>query len=1050
MGTLLIGILGQIASVIAGGIGGAVSMVTGLLKDGFSTVLQYNQEGVALARQMGLNAREAQAYTTVLISRAKELGKEYGIAAEQVLELQKNLSESTGKALMLNNEEAERMLQINKLIGSSISNQFTTQMMNNMGAQLSTVQGAVSKAYATAAKRGLNAQKFSEKVASNLAMANKLSFRDGVNGIIRMTALSEKLGFNLQSVESAANKFMELDSAISTSAQLQMLGGAAGAYGSNPLTMAYEANYDPEAFTKRMTDTLGGYATFDKNLGMATVNGMNRDFVKNIAQAMGISFEEAMSIAKKQAEVKYKESAYGGVLSNFSTEQRDFILNKSYVNTENGHLMMNDVNGKQIDISKGGLTQELLEELQKFDNMTDRDIMEKQAKSLTSIEELISGYKTSFFATIAEGINGNVTTIKTIIEDIGTQFVDNIAPQIAEIAQKILGWIHVHLPKITETIETVGSALGNILSFVAENLGQIVTILGGLWLGSKAIKAGRWASRLYRSSGGGSAARAVRGSTPAATRRVTTPTTTSSPAASTTSSTSYKDYINGKINASQTNAGLNAAKQAPVAKTVITTGNAAQAKTAQNGIWNSIKNFDKYINKGAKSLTNAAEKVSGAFSPIGNAIRGFGSKTSSVAKSALNFGKNIGGAATAGILSLGISGVDVKDIKEEIKNLKESYENGTIAEQEYKEKLKELQNKKNESMGSGLGSAVGGAAGSLLDEFLGPFGTILGAAIGDFLGGIAGQAWNTISNAVSDFWTGTIRDFVQENLGEVGVEMVDAVGSFFDGLTDGYGHMLESTFDLLGGVLGGLWAYLKTLFSDIGGGIIKIFHGDLTGFWDMFKAPIHALIEMVKEMGKGLWNSIINIGEAVISLFKDGVWEFIKHASSGLGKWVDLLNFGGAHAKGGIIGGTSFSGDRVLTRVNSGEMILNRDQQNSLFNFIDKGINSVLTNQNDVKARPVGEKEYIYIPNNQNNGSNVTEITVKDINVKFDGTIRLDGGNSFKNVDINQLLNDTAFVSSLKDLIKQSINNDINNGRLMNDNSTRRGLPAQTTIWGRK
>ena len=60
--------------------------------------------------------------------------------------------------------------------------------MNHMGAQLSTVQGAVSKAYATAAKSGLNAAKFSKEVAKNLSMANKLSFRDGVNGIIRMTA----------------------------------------------------------------------------------------------------------------------------------------------------------------------------------------------------------------------------------------------------------------------------------------------------------------------------------------------------------------------------------------------------------------------------------------------------------------------------------------------------------------------------------------------------------------------------------------------------------------------------------------------------------------------------------------------------------------------------------------------------------------------------------------------------------------------------------------------------------------------------------------------
>ena len=38
-----------------------------------------------------------------------------------------------------------------------------------------------------------------------------------------------------------------------------------------------------------------------------------------------------------------------------------------------------------------------------------------------------------------------------------------------------------------------------------------------------------------------------------------------------------------------------------------------------------------------------------------------------------------------------------------------------------------------------------------------------------------------------------------------------------------------------------------------------------------------------------------------------------------------------AFAMGGIVGGSSFQGDRVLARVNSGEMILNKAQQGRLF-----------------------------------------------------------------------------------------------------------------------
>ena len=71
--------------------------------------------------------------------------------------------------------------------------------------------------------------------------------------------------------------------------------------------------------------------------------------------------------------------------------------------------------------------------------------------------------------------------------------------------------------------------------------------------------------------------------------------------------------------------------------------------------------------------------------------------------------------------------------------------------------------------------------------------------------------------------------------------------------------------------------------------------------------------------------------------------------------WVEWLAFGltgaatmislisqinsatsGGYAEGGIIGGSSYSGDRVMARVNSGEMVLNQRQQRNLFNLLDQ------------------------------------------------------------------------------------------------------------------
>jgi hypothetical protein len=103
-----------------------------------------------------------------------------------------------------------------------------------------------------------------------------------------------------------------------------------------------------------------------------------------------------------------------------------------------------------------------------------------------------------------------------------------------------------------------------------------------------------------------------------------------------------------------------------------------------------------------------------------------------------------------------------------------------------------------------------------------------------------------------------------------------------------------------------------------------------------------------------------------------------------------------------------------------------------------------------VRTKPVGEKEYIYIPNrSEQSNVNGNKITVNDFNINLTGTIKLDGGNNSKNVDVNALLNDFSFMNALKEMIKTSINNDMNGGRYMNDLATMRGHISSMSSFGR-
>ena len=71
-----------------------------------------------------------------------------------------------------------------------------------------------------------------------------------------------------------------------------------------------------------------------------------------------------------------------------------------------------------------------------------------------------------------------------------------------------------------------------------------------------------------------------------------------------------------------------------------------------------------------------------------------------------------------------------------------------------------------------------------------------------------------------------------------------------------------------------------------------------------------------------------------------GPWAWAAFGLTGLGQLMAMIaavKSAAGFATGGIVGGTSYTGDRQLIRVNSGEMILNGKQQARLFSMINSG-----------------------------------------------------------------------------------------------------------------
>ena len=844
---------------IGGGLMGVVSSLFSLVKQGFNTTMQFHQQSIATARQIGMTNAQAHAYSQVLAKDATELGIKYGITADAVKKITENLSNAIGRNMFLSQQQREAIVQMNKLVTEQTTSDFMTQMVSGMGAQVDAVEGAVAKTYATAMRQGLNVQKMSSKVAQNLQLANKLSFRDGVNGIVKMVALSEKVGANLQSLAGAANNFLELDKAIENAAKMQMLGGSAAMYGGNPLTAAYEANYDPEAFMERMTKTLGGYATFDKNTGMGRVNGLSMDFVRQIAQNLGMSTEEAVTIAKRQAEAKYKEANFGGAintLANGNDNIKNFILNTSQVSGNS--LVMKDNNGEMRSLEwfqESAEGQKQLKEMMDLQNMDEKQLMERQARELTSINEKIEGFETSLTGLLAQMFQPWIPGLQ--------RFVDNGAQSMLAVGKEFVDGVKPYIPKIRDGIETVVKAVTGISKVIADGIVPAVKLVADNWelllttiIGVKAANA----MNLLPSIGkvGGNAAGKV-GSWIGRTR------------------------LGGYM-----------------------VGNSwDRTKGTQWGRFTQARNAARTSGDGWLKST----------------LKGFGG-----ASRGMNMLSKIGGVASIGI---GV-GAALGAFGNYSANKKAIEADSTLTAREKEEKLRDAEKERNGAIGEGVGSAIGGAIGTFLG---GPLGTMIGSWLG-----------------------GTVGKLVGENL--------DKIWNFIKGVGESIVNLIKKGWDVV---------------------------------WDIISTPF-------KLIGKGI---------------------------SGIGK---LLGF----SEGGIVPGAQSNTDNAIAKVASGEMVLTQDMQKNMLKMLST----------PVVAKPVGEKEYIYTPTSSRSGMvNGNEVTVRDFNVSINGTIRLDGGSSSKNIDVNELLRDQSFVSSLKDIIKESINNDMNGGRFNQDVVTRRGGIANKTIW---
>lgn len=918
-------------------LGGLINSSYGIMKRAFTSAWglakSYDAMSVATSRHMGLTYRDNISYTQTLISRTRDLAAAYGITAEKAAALQDSVAKATSRAIMLSNTQAESLAAVSKVLGEQIASEFQNKVVTSLGGSIAASMNVAQDAYTRASRMGLSAVEYSTKIAQNLNLVNSLHFRSGVDGLARMTALSERLGFNMQSLSNVAEKFSNLETALPSAASLQALGGSFSVYGADPLSWMYASMGDAEQLTRMVSDLVKGQSTFNTKSGIAELGVASKQYLRAAAQQLGMSYDELANIANRQATEQFARSRVGNLFDNITNgdeEFKNYILNKVQWNDKVQKFELTTANGKTIDIEKLSQTSEGIEALRqewKQSTMSDREAFIDAAQRITSYQERLEGINSMIGAMLAQKLMPFLELAKTFLFN-NIQAITSVTAKGISLLTNPSFWVATGKEIVAISLGGFASIVQNAVMWLLGPIGKGVQLLGWLLDAIGFATNTNWAQTLGKWLDGRALGVAMyKGvhsvlDAMAPTNEVNEQIRNTASEIASLANAAYKDVNKAwEIASKQSVEGYNA-----TLRTILES------------------------NKGERVYTKDAQLES-----IDNRLASIAASSESQLAEQIKANGEIGKAST----SLGTLKV-------------------------------EMPRDDNQSDGSALAAAI----------------SLAGVGVPFYFGK------RLIKNNIRSLFAG--KSSVKASPLPLARHGGESVGQFR--------AMARRGVSMLGGLKG------------IGTGL-----------------------------GLGLGGAAISMGtDALVERDIINKYGAAHYGGSILGKGLAGAAMGSFFGPmGAAIGGLAGAamGAIDLYRQKSQEEQADKQRVSSVA-LARLGISQVYTQATEgyVPSSPyaaafgspqveaqatTGSQRYIS-PTSSLSTMSSNRLELSDININISGTIRLEGGNNSRGLDINSLMKDQAFVTQIKDLIKDSINKGMNNGRAMKDaSSIGGGLPKQ-------
>jgi hypothetical protein len=352
-------------------------------------------------------------------TKAQEGLADMGYDVKASAEMMSSFADQTGRQVMLSKESQVEMGRLALRTGMAHGEMAgLVGQMDAFGLGSVNALENITSMVESNEKMGVNSGKVIKKFQQNLGLVNKLSFKGGIKGMMKMAAFSEKYKISMEGVAAVAEKVFRPEGAIEAAATLQTLGGSLSQLG-DPFQLMYQARHAPEELMKSISRASVASAKFNEKTGEFELGALELDRMREASKALGLNMEELVATAKQTA----KMDMFGKALKvDKNSEAAEYLTSIAEMKDGKAVVFTGEYDDKNMK-KYVNLSDITTEQAKKMSDQakTNQQAAEMSQSSMERLQNMFNSFLASFYEPIKE-LDDKV--IRNLINDVVKPLLD--------------------------------------------------------------------------------------------------------------------------------------------------------------------------------------------------------------------------------------------------------------------------------------------------------------------------------------------------------------------------------------------------------------------------------------------------------------------------------------------------------------------------------------------------------------------------------------------------------------------------------------------------